>query len=247
VAGIPLDDYELGGARISVQVADTDRKFNINVADEFILRQGLVSIGVDAGAHPTIVEAILDWRDPDDIPRVSGVESAYYLSLSPPHFAKNGPLDDLSELLLVRGVTPALYFGRSSGGPEPAYTTGLVDFFTPWSSRLVNLNTAPAAVLQIFPDLDANIAQAIITARAGLDGVDGTEDDQPFRSPQDIARVPGLNNPAAVQTLARYFTVRSLVFEVTIDLDLDGETREYAGWLTRTSPRDIRILKMYRN
>jgi len=39
----------------------------------------------------------------------------------------------------------------------------------------------------------AEIAQAIVTARAGPDGVDGTGDDTPFRSVAELARVPGMN------------------------------------------------------
>lgn len=59
-----------------------------------------------------IANAILDWIDPDDDPRPSGAESDYYTSQSPPYRCKNGPLDSLEELLLVRGVTPQLLFGN---------------------------------------------------------------------------------------------------------------------------------------
>jgi hypothetical protein len=59
-----------------------------------------------------ISDAILDWLDPDDTPRPSGAENEYYMSQSPAYGAKNGPLDSLEELLLVRGVTPQLLFGN---------------------------------------------------------------------------------------------------------------------------------------
>jgi type II secretory pathway component PulK len=59
-----------------------------------------------------ISDAILDWLDPDDTPRANGAESDYYQSQSPAYSAKNGPLDSLEELLLVRGVTPQLLFGN---------------------------------------------------------------------------------------------------------------------------------------
>jgi hypothetical protein len=58
-----------------------------------------------------VANAIVDWLDPDDNPRPNGAESDYYGSLQPPYQAKNGPLDSLEELLLVRGVTPQLLFG----------------------------------------------------------------------------------------------------------------------------------------
>ena len=59
-----------------------------------------------------IADAILDFLDDDDEPREFGLESDYYTSLGNPYRCKNGPLDSLDELLLVRGVTPQLLFGN---------------------------------------------------------------------------------------------------------------------------------------
>ena len=56
-----------------------------------------------------IADAILDWLDEDSEPRDYGVED--YSSQSPPYACKNGPMDSIEELLLVRGVTPQLLFG----------------------------------------------------------------------------------------------------------------------------------------
>ncbi len=57
-----------------------------------------------------IADAILDWLDPDDTPRENGAEVDYYAAQNPPYAPKNGPLDTIEELLLVRGVTPELLF-----------------------------------------------------------------------------------------------------------------------------------------
>jgi type II secretory pathway component PulK len=59
-----------------------------------------------------IADAIVDWIDGDNLPRANGAEDSYYQSLTPPYHCKNGPLDSLEELLLVRGVTPELLFGN---------------------------------------------------------------------------------------------------------------------------------------
>jgi len=66
-------------------------------------------------------EAILDWLDEDDEPRDFGAELDYYYTLPTPYEPKNGPLDSIEELLLVRGVTPQLLFGVD------ANRNGLVD------------------------------------------------------------------------------------------------------------------------
>lgn len=260
LAMVDLKNYHVGDAVLSIDIKDLDRKFNINVADEVILRQAMTLIGVDAAASSTIIGSILDWTDRDSHTHLSGTESEYYENQDPPHYAKDGPIDDLSELLLVRGVTPAMYWGSGGGGgtavihrqswlskgqfEEPSYAVGLVDLFTPISSRQVNINTASAAVLQIFPDIDENVAQAIISRRAGPDGQDGTEDDMPFRSPAEIGTVPGMN-PAAVAAFGRYFTTRSLCFEVNISVDMRGAKREYVAILRRNGPKDIQTLNLH--
>jgi hypothetical protein len=59
-----------------------------------------------------IADSIIDWLDSDDTPRTNGAENSYYQALSPSYQCKNGPLDSLEELLLVRGVTPQLLYGN---------------------------------------------------------------------------------------------------------------------------------------
>ena len=59
-----------------------------------------------------VADAILDWIDEDDEPREYGAEIEYYSSLDPPYSPRNGSIESIEELLLVRGVTPDLLFGR---------------------------------------------------------------------------------------------------------------------------------------
>ncbi len=58
-----------------------------------------------------IADSILDWLDEDDEPRPYGAELEHYSVLPTPYAPKNGPIDSVEELLLVRGVTPDLLFG----------------------------------------------------------------------------------------------------------------------------------------
>ncbi|MGL6073663.1 MAG: general secretion pathway protein GspK, partial [Fimbriiglobus sp.] len=57
-----------------------------------------------------IADAIVDYVDSDDTARPAGAESSYYQGLNPAYRAKNGPVNSVDELLLVRGVTPQLLF-----------------------------------------------------------------------------------------------------------------------------------------
>ena len=78
----------------------------------------------------------MDWRDPDDFYRLNGAENDYYHSLSEPYECKNGDLDTIEELLLVRGVTTELYYGIKKKDEEGnVERVGLKDIFfylCPW-------------------------------------------------------------------------------------------------------------------
>jgi type II secretory pathway component PulK len=57
-------------------------------------------------------DSIIDWIDADSQPRTNGAENDHYSSLDTPYRAKNGPLESLEELLLVKGVNVDLLFGK---------------------------------------------------------------------------------------------------------------------------------------
>ena len=73
------------------------------------------------GMTEDVADAILDWMDEDEEPREYGAEAEYYSGLNPPYAPRNGPLQTVEELLLVRGVTPQLLFGLDTN------RNGLID------------------------------------------------------------------------------------------------------------------------
>ena len=259
LASLSLKDYVLGDGKFSLTITDLERKYNINVADEAALQQALRLVGVDAGESSGIVGSILDWIDVDNEVHIGGAESDYYQSLEPPYSAKNQPIDDLSELLLVRGITPEMYGVAANQSPPTfqrklvrgpvsnvaAYTVGLAELFTPISNGRININTASLPTLQMIPFVDEAVAARIIELRSGPDGVSGTEDDTPAGMPgirvEDVLRSAGLNNQA-VPLAARYCTVRSSTFEVQVVAEIAGYSRTFSAILGRNSPRDVQIL-----
>lgn len=260
LADISLADNLLGDGKFSIKITDLERKFNINLADEPVIQQALIIMGVDAGSFPAIVSSLLDWIDRDDSERINGAESDYYLTLNPPYSAKNGLIDDLSELLLIKGISPELYWGsgttnqpvgsmrgvdRLNVGPDQSYPVGLVDIFTTLSSGRININTASITTLQMIPEVDENVAQSILNMRAGPDGVEGDEDDMPFRNTGELINVPGMSR-GVVQQLSRYCDVRSHTFEVEVDAEIRGSRRKYIALIRRSgNPADFQTLKFY--
>jgi general secretion pathway protein K len=252
-------EIHLAGGSFTWKITDLESKININTATQPILDQAFLAMGVDAGDLTPTVNSILDWIDPDDTTRIQGAESEYYQGLTPPYFAKNGPIDDLSELLLVKGITPDLYWGPASTnhpisavqpkprpfGPqnqEQPFTAGLVDLFTPFSDGRININTASATTLQCLPGIDKLVADAIVGGREGED--DGTGLTGPYRSVDQVRRVPEVTLIVA-QQLGQFCDVRSRTFQVQVDAQVNGYTRQFIATLGRTSNRDVQVLTFY--
>lgn len=95
-------------------VVDETSKLNLNelpLASEHALEARRMLLCMPR-ITPRLADAILDWLDSDDEPRPLGAEAAYYSSLQRDAKARNRPLDHLSDLLGVRGMSEELLFGR---------------------------------------------------------------------------------------------------------------------------------------
>jgi general secretion pathway protein K len=262
VMGLSLDNYPVGDGFVSVKIIDLERKVNINSAPAPLLQQVLTAQGADASKISVVSDSILDWIDPDDNTRPAGAESDYYQGMSPPYNAKNAPMDDISELLLVKGVTLAMYKGGSgtndqgaafqhhqlgfghAPGEEPDYAFGLEDVFTPFSSGKININTADATVLQLIPGVDTTTAQNIIKWRSGPDGQDGTEDDTPFQNPGQLSAA-GIN-PQLIGQIQNYITTKSTTFEVHVTAKIGDYTRVFVAVLWQSGP-NVQVVRFYWN
>ena len=106
---MPGDDEE-----IRYGLTSEAGKLNLNVASADQLRTLFAAViaADEDRSIDELVEALIDWRDPDDNAGENGAEAEYYESLSVPRRAKNGPLDTVEELLLVKGFTGAIVFGE---------------------------------------------------------------------------------------------------------------------------------------
>jgi len=287
---ISLKDVPLGIGRFSVTITDMERKWDINnVANpqrpqRDVLQKALSIVGVtDAGLASTIEDSILDWCNPNSTAGFSGAKDEYYTHLNPPYYCKGGPIDDLTELLLIKGISPEMYWGSNStnhsvsayqqhgGGAydqpsgghsgifrnkdEPVYPVGLEQLFSPLGGKL-NVNTASAMALQLIPGMDESAAEHIIQQRAGPDGIDGTDDDAPFQNIGEInGGMPGGPGPGpggvgpgapgnipgappaglAAQGLANYIDVRSYIFQVRVDAEINNYKRTFYGIVSRAN------------
>ena len=203
---VPFGEKE-GEVRIMAEAG----KVNINTVSEATLRKIVGQLGLEEDKRDIVVDSILDWRDPDDLYRVNGAENDYYQSLKEPYKAKNANLDTIEELLLVRGVTPELFYGKR-GTKEGEETKGgggaLKDVFSVYApGEQVDLNSASLPVLRIVLGLPLEVAQQIVKAR----------EEKPFQHQQDLLqRVPELSTfmgqiggVAVFRSTAAYYTLES--------------------------------------
>jgi DNA uptake protein ComE-like DNA-binding protein len=222
---------KLGNGTFSIKITDMERKLNINSAEESLLRYILeMHGGVDATDVDIFIDSLRDWMDSDENPGLNGAESDDYLSEFPPYYSKNGPLDHITELKLVQGFRE-----------EPSLYSVFEKNFTAISGGLINVNTASAQVLELLPGMDPFIAGEIVMYRAGPDGAIGTEDDMPYRSPNQIGAVlePFGMDPRMIQ---QFLATESATFEVEVTAKIGSDSRKYISLLRRLSPQDIRIL-----
>jgi general secretion pathway protein K len=124
------------------------------------------------GVDPTLVGALVDWIDVDDIPTgAGGAESSYYRGLEKPYAARNGSMETIAELRLIKGFTDEVLLklgARRVGGiVDPATNLYLTAVPMPQGgSWRVNLNTAPIAILQSLTREMGQFADAIVQQRA---------------------------------------------------------------------------------
>jgi general secretion pathway protein K len=114
----------------------------------------IAALGVEPERAQQITLGIVDWRTP--LGQDASAIDQYYLSLTPSFRARHASFEEIEELLLVRGVTPDIFYGtyipvpdaERGGGPRLAPRAGLVDCLSVFgSTQQVDANTASPAVL----------------------------------------------------------------------------------------------------
>jgi general secretion pathway protein K len=138
---LPRQEIALGAGRFSYRITDEEARINLNRATPDQLHRLLAELGVERETQDVIVDSIQDWRDPNEEHRLNGAESDYYLGLPVPYKSKNADFDSVDELLLVRGVTPQIFYGT----PEQR---GLGEYLTVAGGGAININTASDVVLR---------------------------------------------------------------------------------------------------
>ncbi len=145
-------DYTFPSGIAHVEIIPEASKLDVNRAPVEDLYQLLIALGIDPARSQEIAAAIDDWRRPSQ----GSIFDSYYMSLTPSFRAPHASLQEIEELLSVKGVTPDIFYGTYVPAPEGAPGSGprlvprggLIDCLSVYGAHdRVDANTAPPAVL----------------------------------------------------------------------------------------------------
>ena len=166
-----IAQYPVGDGVVSVRIIDLGGMINLNalvntngsnvnptVKDR--VKRLFDNLGINEGE--TLTAALIDWIDEDDrvyidpdTNRATGAEASYYLQREKPVNCKNGPLESLEELQLVREFSAEL-------------VQRIAPYVTLYGNDKINVNSASAEVLMALsadPEITRDAAESIIARR----------------------------------------------------------------------------------
>ncbi|WP_455378681.1 type II secretion system minor pseudopilin GspK [Petrachloros mirabilis] len=206
----PIQQYPIGDGILTAQIEDERAKLNLNdlaaggVPDAKKVKILRVKRLFELlQINPDLVDAIVDWVDPDDVPEAAGAETLYYQSLRPPYRAANAPLQTVRELKLVKGVTPEIL----------EKLLRYVTVYPPEGESKININTADRLVIQALdPSITQTMAAEIIQSR-------------PFKKVTDLDNVASAKETFAKLRIPPVYDVKTNLFSGRMNLTVNETTK----------------------
>lgn len=207
---------------------DETARLNVNALTESnynILAELLEELEVPEQQAEMIAASVIDWKDENHITVAEdlGAEQSYYAQLPVPYDCKNRYLENVEELLLVRGMTPEIF----------ERLRPYITIYPLWGSLRVNFSTASEPVLLALArwttgartganDMDAaSFVRKVMDFREGADGIEGTRDDEVVTlGQQGLA----LNGPetAIAAALSLFHSPRSFFIRARVESEIPG-------------------------
>jgi general secretion pathway protein K len=159
---MPVLQFNFPSGTATAEIIPETSKLNVNSAPANEMLGLLLAVGAPPDQAATVVQGILDWRAPSPGGSFTQFDQ-YYLSLAPSFRARHASFQEIEELLLIRGVTPDLFYGSytNDGQGRLLPHAGLRDCLSVYGATgPFDANTVQPAVMQaigISPDLAAAI------------------------------------------------------------------------------------------
>ena len=153
-ANSSLYEIEFAGRRIRILIADESGKLSINLASKEQLQQLFGSLAVEETLADSLSDAILDWRDKNELHRLNGAEKQQYEEADLKYSPRNGQFKSVEEVQMVMGMTADIY--RQLEGKISVYTR----------NKKINPVTATREVLLTLPDANEAMVDEYLLQRA---------------------------------------------------------------------------------
>ncbi|MGI8890793.1 MAG: general secretion pathway protein GspK [Chthoniobacterales bacterium] len=187
-----------------------------------ILKKYLEVKGIDLNEREHMIDCLLDFVDPDNLPRLNGAEAGEGYQ------PKNSLFQRIEELKQVKGWEK---FTAQANWEED---------FTLYSSGPVDLSWASRDVLLSLPGINESLADRFLEYRRGPDKVDGTEDDPVFQTLDEVRLALGFS-PEQFQQLSGLIGFKDQVVRV-VSVGKSGDASRTIQMIIRksNSPQVIR-------
>lgn len=205
----PLEPFEVDSGELEIQIADLERRFNLNSVtgakgpDNLLrLKRLMENLGLD----PNLADAWLDWVDDDQAVHGFGAEDGEYLLADQPYRTANQPANDVSEMQVLSGITLEEY------ALIRPYVTLL-----PTDELKINMNTVEQRVLEaLSPNFNPGDAEALV------------------ESAREYTDVPSITAQyAALGDSVDAMTVSSQYFEIRVRAEVSGTRAELTSIIHR--------------
>jgi general secretion pathway protein K len=180
---VGVQEYPLAEGNISITIEDLDGRLLLNkLVDQegnpdSLYRERFIRLCNELGLDnsESLVDALIDWLDPDQVRSPAGAEDNDYLTERPAYEATDGPLLSFDELRLVRG-----------------FNSATVELLRPhvsvFGSGKLNINTASPELLRSW-DAEAAMAVEMLLDRRTAG---------PFKKLDELREVLGVENFTAI-------------------------------------------------
>jgi general secretion pathway protein K len=211
--GIVAHSVETAGCNVTL--SPSGMTLDINTTSRSSLRALLKVAGMDADSSDSLVDAIMDWRDADDLVRPLGAERDWYQSRGRAG-PRNAPFGSVAEIHRVRGANQL---------------PGLDTLIGVDSGRIL-LGRTPLAVLAGLPGFGREALEAVATLRSrGEDSFDvqavtrlmiGSARDEILAHQQELTALLCTSPDRWIVTAHGYSGHRRIVETIDLTLALAG-------------------------
>ncbi|OGL55511.1 MAG: hypothetical protein A3C43_07460 [Candidatus Schekmanbacteria bacterium RIFCSPHIGHO2_02_FULL_38_11] len=234
------DGKNKGGGEKSIETKEEQK--------ENIVRRIFDNLSVSNNNTDEIIESLLDWlgESSEDNPSIE----AYYHSSPSPYDSKISLLDDITELILVKGMSKNVFYQEKEKNlyeeitgqekDETEISKPFPSIFTVYSKLKgeININTAPKEVLlALHEDMDEETVSEIIDKRT----------EEPFESKDEVKKLSQTiqdifeDKPEGLKGIRDLIDVKSNFFRIIAHGTINNVTKTIEAVVFRDAKNDGRI------